>query len=512
MATRTQPNILVCFTDQQRADTIAALGNPVIRTPALDRLCASGVAFTNAFSPSPVCISARCSMIHGQYPWHTGCYENTRMPTDGRETYMAALTTAGYRTHGIGKCHFSPDPLALRGFETREVQEEIVRDPASDDYLRFLHERGFRHVADPHGIRGEMYYVPQPSQAPAELHPTHWVGDRAVAFLRDQAGQQRPWCLFASFIHPHPPFAVPNPWHKLYRAPLMPLPNVPPDSEALLTYINRLQSRYKYRDQGTDRNLLRCLKAYYYASISFVDAQIGRILATLEATGQLDRTVILFTSDHGELLGDYNAFGKRSMHDACARIPMLLSWPGRLAGGQVCNAPVSLVDVAPTLCAAAGTRIGSHALDGLDLASIAEGTARREAVFAQHAVIPPVAGARDLHDHPESRAALSTYMAVSRDWKYVYSATDHREFLFDRRSDPAETRNRAGLGLCREPLQALRAALVEELRAAGETGGLQPDGSWREFPRLALSPDPDAHLLVQDHPWADTRIPGYTNP
>jgi len=511
MATPARPNILLCFTDQQRADTIGALGNPVIRTPALDRLCRSGVAFSNAFSPSPVCVSARCSLIHGQYPLHTGCYENTVMPTDGRETFMAALTAAGYRTHGIGKCHFTPDSHALRGFETREYQEELVRDPEKDDYLRFLHANGFRHVCDPHGIRGEMYYVPQPSQYPAHLHPTQWVGDRAVAYLREQAGKDRPWFLFASFIHPHPPFAPPNPWHKLYRAPLMPLFNVPADHEALLTFINRFQNRYKYRDQGIDQNLLRCLKAYYYACISFIDFQLGRLLAVLEETGQLDRTLILFTADHGEHLGDYHCFGKRSMHDSCARIPMLARLPGRFAEGAVCAAPVSLVDVAATVCAAAGTGIRSHALDGLDLADIAAGAVTRETVFAQHAMVPFTAAARELHQNAETRASLSTYMAVSRRWKYVYSAPDHREFLFDRLMDPLETRSRAGVPLCRRDLATLRTALLDHLRAGGETGGITAEGQWREFPRQVLPADPDALLLVQDHPWPDTRLPGYTD-
>ncbi len=511
MAAPSRPNILLLFTDQQRADTIGALGNPVIRTPALDRLCREGTAFTQAFSPSPVCVSARCSMIHGQYPLRTGCYENTVMPTDGRQTFMAALTAAGYRTHGIGKCHFTPDLYALRGFESREYQEELVRDPGRDDYLRFLHGNGFRHVCDPHGIRGEMYYIPQPSQYPAHLHPTQWVGDRACAFVREQARSGRPWFLFAGFIHPHPPFQPPNPWHKLYRAPLMPLPNVPADHESLLTFVNRFQNRYKYRDQGIDRNLLRCLKAYYYAAISFIDFQVGRLLAALEETGQLDETLILFTADHGELLGDYYCFGKRSMHDACARVPLLARLPGRFAPGAACTVPASLVDIAPTVCAAAGARVESHPLDGCDLAELARGAVPREMVFAQHAFVPFRPQGHLLHQNPETRAALSTYMAVSRRWKYVYSATDHREFLFDRLTDPLETRNRAGLPHCREPLAALRGALQEHLRSGGETAGIGPDGAWREFPPQRLPEDPDALLLVQDHSWPDTRIPGYTD-
>ena len=115
-----RPNILFFFADQFRFDAIAAHGNPHIKTPNLDRLIREGVTFTNAYTPSPVCVAARCSLHYGQYPIHTNCYENSKMPVDGRLSYVDALTRAGYRTHAIGKCHFSPDKYALRGFESRE--------------------------------------------------------------------------------------------------------------------------------------------------------------------------------------------------------------------------------------------------------------------------------------------------------------------------------------------------------------------------------------------------------
>jgi choline-sulfatase len=199
------------------------------------------------------------------------------------------------------------------------------------------------------------------------------------------------------------------------------------------------------------------------------------------------------------------------MHDACARIPLLARLPGRFAAGQVCDMPANLVDIAPTVCAAAGTRIDSHALDGCDLADLATGATQRELVFSQHAFVPFKPKGHLLHQDPESRAALSTHMAVSRRWKYVYSAPDHREFLFDRRTDPLETRNRAGVVLCQKELAAMRGALLDHLRAGGETGGITPEGHWREFPRQVLPEDPDALLLIQDHAWPDTRIPGYTD-
>jgi arylsulfatase A-like enzyme len=156
-----RPNILHIFVEQQRADTIGALGNPYIKTPNLDKLVQSGVSFTNAYSPSPVCIAARCSMIYGQYPQNTGCYENTEMPTDERETFMGALSRSGYRTHGIGKCHFTPDADALRGFETRLSQEELSESTEQDDYLNYLQNHGFDYVGNPFGARAKCITFPR---------------------------------------------------------------------------------------------------------------------------------------------------------------------------------------------------------------------------------------------------------------------------------------------------------------------------------------------------------------
>jgi len=489
-----RPNVLFFFTDQQRADTIGALGNPIIRTPNLDRLCADGVGFTSTYSPSPVCVPARCSTKYGQYPHNTGCYANAfNMPEDDRPSFISLLTEAGYRTHGIGKCHFRPDPHALRGFQTRQRQEEMVAGPDVDEYLKCLHENGFDYVCDPFGIRGEMYYVPQPSQLPAKFHPTQWIGDQSVAFIDKQAQDDQPWFLFSSFVHPHPPFSPPNPWHKLYRGPLMPLPNVPVDAASLHTYINRVQNRYKYRDQGIDNNLVRCLKAYYYASISFIDYQVGRVLDALEKSGQIDNTLIVFTSDHGEHLGDYNCFGKRSMHDSAARVPLIARFPGRLTGGRVCDEVTSLVDVAPTVLAATGADVGSMPLDGVDLAEVASGTSRREYVFSQF-----------------QTAGTALYMVAGRRWKYFYSAADNREFLFDRVTDPLETRNKVGLTFCRDEVRRMKGVLIEHLRAGGETQGIDGD-DWKVFPYQDVPGDPDAGLLIQDHGWAKTSIPGYAD-
>lgn len=493
------PNILVLFTDMQRADTIRALGNEVIRTPHLDRLVGEGTAFTNAHSPSPVCVPARCCMHYGLYPHRTGCFENEPMMPDTGLSYPAVLGRSGYTTHAIGKCHFSPDHSALRGFQSRQTQEECCSDPKSDDYVAWLAANGYDYY-EPHGARGDMYYIPQVSTLPAEAHPTQWIGDASVKFIRDQKAGGRPWCLFSSFVHPHPPFAPPKPWHKLYRVPDMPLPFMPRNAAELHTWINRLQNRYKYRDRGADLNLLRLIKAYYYATISFVDFQVGRMLKALDAVGELDNTVVLFTSDHGEHLGDLLCFGKRSMHDASARVPLLVRYPGRFAAGRTCATPASLVDVMPTVLAAAGLDPDAMNLDGRDLSRLASGEPSDRVVFSQY--------------QSKGRAI---HMAVTEGWKYVYSAGDDREFLFDRRSDPRETVNVAGDPACAAVKTALKQSYLCYAQANGQTDTVEEGTDaldWRRYPRVEENflSDPDAKLLFQDYPSYPLDLPGYHEP
>jgi arylsulfatase A-like enzyme len=386
--------------------------------------------------------------------------------------------------------HFSPDLQALRGFQTRERQEEFTDKIENDDYQRWLCENGFGDMCAPHGVRGEMYYVPQPSQLPPRFHPAQWVGERTTAFIKENGKKTEPWLLFSSFIHPHPPFTPPSPWHDLYPATMMPAPKLPPHHESFWTWINRHQNRYKYRDQGWDLNFLRCLKAYYYACISFVDYQVGRILAALEETGRLDDTLIIFASDHGEFLGDYGCFGKRNMLDPAARIPLLIRHPNRFAAGRVCRKPVNLVDVAPTVMAACGLQPRPD-WDGSDLADIASGKIERQAIFSQF-------------QKPEK----AIYMALTEEWKYFYSAADDAAWLFDRRHDPEETHNLAGTGWAADAEKTMRQGVQNHLRQLGETGGLDGE-KWKKMPPFKLPQNPDAGLGRRQQAWAKHDLPGY---
>jgi len=492
-----KPNILLIFTDMQRADTIHALGNSVIKTPNLDRLVAEGASFVNCHSPSPVCVPARCCMHYGRYPQGTGVFDNDAMPPDNGKSIPSLLARESYRTASVGKRHFTPDKDAKRGFGSVLSQEECCSDPESDDYCRWLRDNGYN-FDEPQGTRGEMYYVPQVSLHDVKSHPSQWVGDRSVEFIKDASTKAEPWMLFSSFIHPHPPFAPPKPWHKLYRAPLMPAPFVPEASDATTTWVNRHQNRYKYRDLGIDLNLLRCIKAYYYACVSFVDFQVGRMLKALEECGSLENTMVVFSSDHGEYLGDFNCFGKRGMHDASSRVPLLVRHPANFKPGTLCRAPASLVDLMPTFAAAAACDCQDVRMDGLDLARLASGGLKRELVFSQF-----------------QKGQRAIYMAVSEDWKYVYSAGDAREFLFDRKADPFDSRSKAGVPALRNVKESIKLKLLEYLKAAGAQEAFIETGKgldWRPYPPLDESflSEPDAGLGNQDHDAFVLDEPGYS--
>lgn len=480
-------NILFLFTDQQRYDTIEALGNPVIRTPAINRLVKEGVAFTRAYSPCPVCVPARYAMMTGQLPHRTDCTVNETMP-EGRDSFVGILSEQGYQTHGVGKMHFQFKGLGPEerwGFESRDVSEEGGGD---DDFKAFLVENGYGHVHDPQGVRSEMYYIPQPSQLPAHLHNTAWVVDRSIDFLK-RRDRSRPFFLMTSFIKPHPPFENPTPWNKLYRGPEMPLPKRPKDSEKLITYWNKFQNRYKYRDQGIDDQLFRAMKAAYYGTISFIDYQIGRLIAYMEENDLMDDTLIVYSSDHGELLGDYNCVGKRSFFDSAARIPLIMAGPD-LPKNVRCENPVSLVDLFPTFLQAAGTQ-PKEQVSGNSLADIATGKVRRERVFAQY-----------------NRGQYGMYMAVTERFKYIYSAPDDKEWLFDLRTDPDETRSLAGNPMFIDHLDELKTSLIEFFREEGHEAPLDGD-DWKRYPPKSLLDDGDAQLLFQDPPASIPHIPGY---
>ncbi|MDF1512438.1 MAG: sulfatase-like hydrolase/transferase [Anaerolineae bacterium] len=483
-----RPNILLVFTDQQRFDTIEALGNPVIKTPVLNKLVASGISFTRAYTPCPVCVPARFSMHTGQMPHRTGIYENVGIPA-GRTSFMELLSENGYQTFGAGKMHFTfQTGLDTKwGFDRRALSEVQFSSEGKTFHQNYL-DHGYDHVYEDKGSRSEMYYIPQVSQLPAKLHHSSWTVDACLEFLesRDAA---KPFFMMTSFDKPHPPFEPPTPWNKLYRGPDMPLPKRPEKLEALLTLWNKFQNRYKYRDQGIDDNLIRQIKAHYYAEISFIDYNLGRLLQYLDNHKLRENTLIIYTSDHGELLGDYNSFGKRCFLDSAARIPMLMQYPG-CKGNVICNTPVSLVDILPTFIEAAGIPAEEN-YSGESLYALHNGSSQRDMIFGQY-----------------EQEGYAAYMALTEDYKYIYSAPDQKEFLFDLKTDPLETRNKAQSPLYFQKTKEMRDQLVAYFKDEGYFTPLEGDG-WKVYPKKEMPEDPDAYVLFQDTEASIPHIPGY---
>jgi len=480
-------NVLLIMTDQQRYDTIHAHGNKKIKTPVLDKLVSESTSFRKAYTPSPVCIPARFSTLTGKYCHNTGCSYNSMMP-DGHESIMETLGKSGYQTFGVGKMHFlfkDEGNMAMWGYDKRYTSEE-VNGANRDDFRDYLKENGFGHVKDVHGVRSEMYYTPQPSQLPAKHHHTTWVADKGIECIENR-DSSRPFFMMCGFIKPHPPFELPVPWNKLYRSPDMDFPFVPNSPESMQTYWNRIQNRYKYKSKGRDRELERMIKAYYYGCISFVDYNVGRILDKLRDENILEDTLVIYTSDHGEMLGDFNCYGKRGFLDPASRVPLIVRWPDR-DQGQSREEPVSLVDIVPTI------------LDFADVKSDVDYDGNN--LFEEEYSRPIVS------QYHEGNKGM--YMYLEENWKYFYSAPDSKEWLIDMDADPTECHNRAEDLIYDDKTSEMRMKLVDVLKHTKAGEAVEKN----RFVKMRKPDDykgEDEGLLLQDAEGSVPDIEGYTD-
>jgi choline-sulfatase len=424
-----RPNILFVMTDQQRFDTIAALGHRPAVTPNLDRLVQRGVAFTRAYSSCPVCIPARYTLMTGCEPSRTSWFGNWSPGSQVRERcgpYLAeTLAARGYRTFGLGKFHTEPrhEPL---GFATHEYSEELwptEADFLGDDYVRWLRGRApaFAHLEQVHGERTDMYYVPQVRAVPGELSGEAWLAGRAV----EEVGRvdPRPFFGFVSFVPPHPPIAPPIPYNRKFNPDEMPDP-VPgdPEIDAADDYLAWMNHAVWADD--ISRSQARQLRARYHGSIAFIDRCIGQILDAVEARADAGNTLICFFSDHGDHLGDHRAWQKESFFEASCRVPLLVSWPDRLPAGSRCDSFATVTDLFALATSAAGP---IEQRDGHDLLGALTGAA------------PPRESIVGMYGSPGTRHFKA--MVRRGDWKYIWLANGGRELLFDLRRNPAEDQN-----------------------------------------------------------------------
>ncbi len=466
MARDDAPNIILLYPDQMRWDAMRCAGNSVIRTPNLDRLAAEGVMFSHCISTTPVCVAARYSLLTGRRVGETGRFANNDVdPEPLLDTIPALLGHAGYHCCSQGKMHFLPKRRHY-GFHHREQMCEIPIWPQDDDYLMWLREQGYGHKREIHGVRNLLYSQPQTSPLPQEVHGTWWLGDRMEAFLRANAGRR--FFLWAGFIGPHPPYNVPAPWESMYANDEVPDPIDVDRPEDTLPLMMRMLRHYSDYDNATPERLRRVV-ALYYAAVSLIDHQVGRVLDTLDELGIADNTLLVFTGDHGEMLGDHLTCQKMNPYDGCSRVPLLMRWPGHVPAGEVCDHLVGCTDLLPTFMDAAGY---DHPMLG-EL----EGRSLLEADGAGHA-------------SPRSEFVTDYGQGAGR-WlslrdhsvKYSVYCDNGWEELYDLDADPNEEHNLLleGAAGARATADAMRARLVEWERENGLPEGSLENDDFRNY-------------------------------
>ncbi|HTL53921.1 MAG TPA: sulfatase-like hydrolase/transferase, partial [Planctomycetota bacterium] len=379
-----RPNILLLLTDQQRADSIACSHtDPALRaslrTPNLDRLCAQGCRFDRAYTPNPVCIPARHNLISGLPARYHGHPDNMAVPAPYHLPMLPQiLSDGGYRTHAVGKMHYQP-ARRHHGFDRMEIMEETPKHREDDDYLLYLKSVGCK-VQHQHGVRHLLYHQPQRSLVPEQHHGSKWVADRSIAFLQNTAHRTQPFFLKASWIAPHPPENVPARLADLYAG--KPLPARIPRKNPRADFSDLIPSVRNHWELGEgmlqDPPRLRRHQEHYYASIAFVDEQVGRILDELDRLRLADNTLVLFTSDHGEMMGDLDCFQKSAPYESASHIPLIVRYPHVVQPGTVDRDHfVDLNDVLPTVLDAAGEKYpGPLELPGASLLKLDRGKDR----------------------------------------------------------------------------------------------------------------------------------------
>ncbi len=419
-----RPNILLIHADQHRWDCLGAYGHRQIKTPHLDRLAADAVRFDNSFCPYPVCTPSRYSLLSGLYVRQHGGWSNRSTLAPGIATFPRLLRDAGYRTKAIGKMHFTPTYLDV-GFSEMALSEQDGDGRMDDDYHRELRAHDLVDADDIIDQRGEFrkrapksYWETcgaKTSNLPEAWHSTTWIGDRAVKTLETWTDSGN--LVMTGFIKPHHPFDPPEPWDRMYDPQDMDLP--PGWLDAVPGEDRRFHRGYFPNDELTE-SVMRLVTAYYYATISHIDHQVGRMIGLLERRDLYDKTLIVYTADHGELLGFHHMLLKGGpLYDPLAKVPLLIKFPGNRDGGAVRENLVNNIDVAPTLLRQAGVDVPAD-MAGLDLA---DASADREMVFS------------------EDRLGRMV-MARSRRHKLLLPSGRGKGLFYDLQTDPLEMTNR----------------------------------------------------------------------
>ena len=460
-----RPNILLLMTDEHGAQFSGTYGHPFIHTPAMDRLAAEGVTFDAAYCNNPLCVPSRLSFMTGRHTHNCAGWDNATPLAPDAVTWPHLLRAQGYDVALSGKMHLIGDDH-LHGF-----QEQLARDLHSElEHPIFPWERGIPEAREPWPgvVRTESRVPPGPdgeeeAAVEAEDAATPPTGpgrtpeidaddaavEAALAFLRRRAhgSAERPFALCVGLIAPHFPFVVPEPFFSQYFPHHADLPHLPPGHlEALPPAAQRLRRAFGF--SGHTELQVRRARAAYYGLVSYADDKLRQLLDALDQFGLADDTLVIHTSDHGEMLGEHGLWRKMSFYEESARVPLQVRWPGRAAAGRRVRECVSLVDVTATMVAAAGAASPAAPMDGHSMTGLLAGADPewRDEAFAEHTA----------HGTDRPRAMLRQGR-----WKLCLSGGDDLEpELYDLEGDPRELANRAGDPAAAAVEERLRAALL----------------------------------------------------
>ena len=361
-----RPNILLLCTDQQRFDAVrtyqSVVRDPEIHTPNLDRFANQGVLFENCYVQSPVCGPSRASLMTGRYVHAHGEWANGVDLPDHQRLFTKDLADAGYDCGLVGKLHLAPcfggrtEKRLDDGFRVFRWAHDPYPGSSENAYHRWLR-----------ASRPDLYEAATDPASPVtfdtmptEAHYSRWIGNETIEFLRSGREKDKPFCFIANFFDPHHGFGAPKEYMDAYAPDSLSRPVTTPDELDNKPAIYREASQRSYAGHAkgfveyTDEELQQA-KAAYYAMVTLVDDEVGRILDELDRQGLAQHTIVIFTSDHGEMLGDHQLMLKGPMmYDCAVRVPLLVRWPAELPAGVRRSEYVQWIDIAPTLFEGAG--------------------------------------------------------------------------------------------------------------------------------------------------------------
>lgn len=447
-----RPNILLIMADQLRFDALGCYGNTGIHTPNIDSLALNGCIFDNQFIQNPVCSPSRCSMITGRYPRNHGTRDNGISLRDEEITLPEVLRNNGYETAAIGKMHFTTQ------FNPKENEEDdwprdhygfnvihTSSDTKTGEYLQWLKEaseedyktvkmQGERKAREDRASAADkdLSGPPQvyPSNVRPEYHQSTWIASQTIDFI-SRHDENVPYFALCSFVDPHHPFDPPAPYSAMYDPDRLEPPvfregeleDKPPHFMKHRTGRGYSNEKYDYRKLS--RHEWGEIKAAYYGMISLIDYNVGRILAGIREKNKENNTIVLFTSDHGEMLGDHGLLFKGPfLYDCLIRAPLIISWPDQIQKGARISSLTEHVDIMPTILECAGIK-APYGVQGMSLLPLLQGDSGncRDCTLTE------------FHCYDWG---LNLKTIVTKEYKLTYYAGEQFGELYDRHQDPQE--------------------------------------------------------------------------